>query len=98
MVFLHAQESVSDVHIIHHLGTLLQAGMHRSVVCCRLTDLTRHLFNELGSAFIQNVKFRDVWAFVGYKGIKGFTDIEQVNFFDFLFVSMLINAFVFTVK
>ncbi len=27
---------------------------------------------------IQNVKFRDVWGFVGQKGIKGFAEIEQV--------------------
>ena len=27
---------------------------------------------------IQNMKFRDVWAFVGQKGIKGFAEIEQV--------------------
>ena len=50
-------------------------------VCFRLSDLSRHLLNELGSALIQNVKFRDMWVFVGYKGIKGFTDIEQVNLF-----------------
>ena len=28
---------------------------------------------------IQNMKFRDVWAFVGQKGIKGFAEIEQVT-------------------
>ncbi len=27
---------------------------------------------------IQNVKFRDVWGFVGQKGITGFAEIEQV--------------------
>jgi len=37
------------------------------------------MFNELGSAVVQNVKFRDAWAFVGQKGIQGFTDIEQVR-------------------
>ena len=32
----------------------------------------------MGSGMIQNMKFRDVWAFVGQKGIKGFTENEQV--------------------
>ena len=27
---------------------------------------------------IQNLKFRDIWYFVGKKGIKGFTPFEQV--------------------
>ena len=26
----------------------------------------------------QNLKFRDVWYFVGQKGIKGFTNMEKV--------------------
>ena len=37
------------------------------------------MFNELGSAVVQNVKFRDAWAFVGQKGIHGFTELEQVG-------------------
>jgi len=37
------------------------------------------MFNELGSAVIQNVKFRDAWAFVSQKGIQGFTEFEQVR-------------------
>jgi len=37
------------------------------------------MLNELGSAVVQNVKFRDAWAFVGQKGIQGFTDTEQVS-------------------
>ena len=28
---------------------------------------------------IQNLKFRDVWVFVGQKGIDGFGDLEQVK-------------------
>ena len=40
--------------------------------------MPNQLFNGLGSGMIQNVKFRDVWAFVGQKGIKGFAEIEQV--------------------
>ena len=47
--------------------------------CCRLSELTKRMFNELGSAVVQNVKFRDAWAFVSQKGIQGFTEIEQVR-------------------
>ena len=31
------------------------------------------------AVWVQNVKFRDVWTFVGMKGIKGFGEIEQVT-------------------
>ncbi len=44
----------------------------------RLSDHAKQLLNNLGSGMIQNVKFRDVWGFVGQKGIKGFAEIEQV--------------------
>jgi len=27
----------------------------------------------------QNIKFRDVWYFVGQKGIKGYTPFEKVS-------------------
>ncbi len=33
---------------------------------------------------VQNMKFRDVWGFVGQKGIKGFAEIEQVKTFKLL--------------
>jgi len=46
---------------------------------CRLSPLTKRMFNELGSAVVQNVKFRDAWAFVGQKGIQGFTEFELVG-------------------
>jgi len=50
------------------------------VLCaCRLSDLCKRMFNELGSAVVQNVKFRDAWAFVSQKGIQGFTHFEQVR-------------------
>ena len=45
----------------------------------RLSDHAKSLFNGLGSGMIQNMKFRDVWGFVGQKGIKGFGEIEQVT-------------------
>lgn len=45
----------------------------------KLSDHARSLFNEVGSAMVQNVKFRDNWVFVGQKGISGFGEIEQVE-------------------
>ena len=50
--------------------------------CCpygRLSDHTKQLFGDVGSGLIQNVKFRDVWGFVGQRGIKGFSQTEQVT-------------------
>lgn len=45
----------------------------------KLSDHAKSLFNEVGSAMIQNVKFRDNWVFVGQKGISGFGEIELVE-------------------
>ena len=45
----------------------------------RLSDHAKHLFNELGSALVQNLRFRDNWYFVGQKGIPGFGDREEVS-------------------
>ncbi|XP_062592751.1 protein O-linked-mannose beta-1,2-N-acetylglucosaminyltransferase 1-like isoform X2 [Saccostrea cucullata] len=36
--------------------------------------------NALGSSAIQNLRFRDVWYFVGQKGIQGFTELEELSF------------------
>ena len=52
----------------------------------RLSDHAKQLFNRLGSAMIQNVNFRDVWVFMSQKGIKGFTEIEQVAIFDHIYI------------
>lgn len=46
----------------------------------RLSQHVRNLFFDLGSATIQNLKYRDVWVFVGQKGIKGFSPYEEVCF------------------
>lgn len=35
-------------------------------------------FTELGSQFIAQLGFRDLWAFVGQRGIVGTSPIEQV--------------------
>lgn len=44
----------------------------------RLSQHSRNLFFDLGSATIQNLKYRDVWVLVGQKGIKGFSPYEEV--------------------
>lgn len=49
-----------------------------SIYVFRLSQHTRNLFFDLGSGTIQNLKYRDVWALVGQKGIKGFSPYEEV--------------------
>jgi beta-1,2-N-acetylglucosaminyltransferase len=46
----------------------------------KLGQSARDLLNKLGSGHIQNLRFRDVWYFVGQKGIDGFTQLEQLSF------------------
>ncbi|KAL4226255.1 hypothetical protein ACF0H5_014238 [Mactra antiquata] len=41
---------------------------------------TRELLNQLGSSMAQNIKFRDVWYFIGQKGIDGFTNMEMISY------------------
>lgn len=56
--------------------------MHHELIhspCSRLGYMARELMNQLGSGLIQNLRFRDVWFFVGQKGIEGFTQLEQVS-------------------
>jgi len=36
-------------------------------------------FTALGSQLIDKLKFRDLWAFVGQRGIVGVSPIEQVS-------------------
>lgn len=47
----------------------------------RLSARARNLLNELGSAYIQDLDYRDVWIFVGQKGINGFSSYEYVDKF-----------------
>jgi len=49
-------------------------------VCSLNAAMVRH-FTALGSRFITKLKFRDLWAFVGQRGIKGTSPIEQVPVF-----------------
>ncbi|KAH9504776.1 hypothetical protein Btru_061938, partial [Bulinus truncatus] len=46
----------------------------------KLGQGARDLFNKIGSGHIQNLRFRDVWYFVGQNGIEGFSKFEQLSF------------------
>ncbi|CAF2720777.1 unnamed protein product [Rotaria sp. Silwood2] len=45
----------------------------------KLSQHSKTLFFDLGSATIQNLKYRDVWVLVGQKGIKGFSPYEELS-------------------
>ncbi len=49
-----------------------------SIYVFRLSQHCKNLFFDLGSATIQNLKYRDIWMLVGQKGIKGFSPYEEV--------------------
>ncbi|CAF3511522.1 unnamed protein product [Rotaria socialis] len=49
----------------------------------KLSQHSKTLFFDLGSATIQNLKYRDVWVFVGQKGIKGFSPYEEISYAGF---------------
>lgn len=34
--------------------------------------------NSFGRSVIQNLGFRDIWYFIGQKGIKGYSEFEEV--------------------
>lgn len=46
----------------------------------RLGQSARDSLNLVGSSQIQNLRFRDVWYFIGQKGIKGFSTMEEISF------------------
>jgi len=50
-----------------------------NVTASRLEKPARLTLEGLGSSFIRMLDFRDVWAFVGQKGIKGFSPMEEVE-------------------
>lgn len=50
-----------------------------SVWLCRLEKPVRLILESFGSSFIRMIGFRDVWAFVGQKGIRGFSPLEEVE-------------------
>ena len=41
--------------------------------------IAKEKLNQLGSSMAQNIKFRDVWYFIGQKGMDGFTSMEKVS-------------------
>ncbi|CAF3620300.1 unnamed protein product [Rotaria socialis] len=45
----------------------------------KLSQHSKNLFFDLGSATIQNMNYRDSWAFVGRKGIEGFSPYEEIS-------------------
>jgi len=58
-------------------GTLNSA---HSLTCtvCSLQAEQKYAFAALGSQLVIKLQFRDVWAFVGQKGLDGASPIEQV--------------------
>ncbi|CAF1025761.1 unnamed protein product [Adineta steineri] len=46
----------------------------------KLSQHSKNLFFDLGSATIQNLKYRDVWVLVGQKGIQGFSPYEEISY------------------
>ncbi|XP_033745056.1 protein O-linked-mannose beta-1,2-N-acetylglucosaminyltransferase 1-like isoform X2 [Pecten maximus] len=61
----------------------------------KLSLHAKELFNQLGSSMVQNLKFRDIWYFVGQRGIKGFTAHEKISYagYDGEWPKTLHNAF-----
>ncbi|XP_060078502.1 protein O-linked-mannose beta-1,2-N-acetylglucosaminyltransferase 1-like [Ylistrum balloti] len=61
----------------------------------KLSLHAKELFNQLGSSMVQNLKFRDVWYFVGQHGIKGFTKHEKISYagYDGAWPKILHNSF-----
>lgn len=45
----------------------------------RLTEESRRLFGELGSAVAKDLAFRDSWVFLGAKGVQDKSPFEQVG-------------------
>ncbi|XP_076469458.1 protein O-linked-mannose beta-1,2-N-acetylglucosaminyltransferase 1-like [Babylonia areolata] len=46
----------------------------------KLSYSARDQMNTLGSGYIQNLRFRDVWFFIGQRGMDGFTTMEQISY------------------
>ncbi|XP_046354639.1 protein O-linked-mannose beta-1,2-N-acetylglucosaminyltransferase 1-like [Haliotis rufescens] len=73
------------------LEILLESLGDRDIIISLVADdgakklgyMARELMNQLGSGLIQNLRFRDVWFFVGQKGIEGFTQMEQISYAGF---------------
>lgn len=65
-------ESLADTDIV--ISVVADDGAKK------LSYPARDLLNNLGSGYIQNLRFRDVWFFIGQKGMEGFTTMEQISY------------------
>uniref|UniRef100_A0A8C6Z270 FAM3 metabolism regulating signaling molecule A n=1 Tax=Nothoprocta perdicaria TaxID=30464 RepID=A0A8C6Z270_NOTPE len=59
-----------------HEGTLVLVASYDDPAT-KLTEETRRLFAELGSAVAAELAFRDSWVFVGAKGVRDRSPFEQ---------------------
>ncbi|XP_027562525.1 protein FAM3A-like, partial [Neopelma chrysocephalum] len=61
-----------------HEGTLVLVASYDDPAT-KLTEESRRLFWELGSAVAKDLGFRDSWVFVGAKGVQDRSPFEQVG-------------------
>ncbi|XP_074787202.1 protein FAM3A isoform X2 [Athene noctua] len=59
-----------------HEGTLVLVASYDDPAT-KLTDESRRLFGELGSAVAKDLAFRDSWVFLGAKGVQDKSPFEQ---------------------
>ncbi|XP_058678281.1 protein FAM3A-like [Ammospiza caudacuta] len=59
-----------------HEGTLVLVASYDDPAT-KLTDESRRLFGELGSAVAKDLGFRDSWVFLGAKGVQDRSPFEQ---------------------
>ncbi|XP_014117331.1 PREDICTED: protein FAM3A-like, partial [Pseudopodoces humilis] len=59
-----------------HEGTLVLVASYDDPAT-KLTEESRRLFGELGSAVAKDLGFRDSWVFVGAKGVQDRSPFEQ---------------------
>lgn len=55
---------------------------HDTINCCncnRLSSEVKREFESLGSTYIGRLAMRDAWAFVGQRGLRGRSTIEEVQ-------------------
>ncbi|XP_064557803.1 protein FAM3A-like, partial [Zonotrichia leucophrys gambelii] len=59
-----------------HEGTLVLVASYDDPAT-KLTDESRRIFGELGSAVAKDLGFRDSWVFLGAKGVQDRSPFEQ---------------------
>ncbi|XP_070192367.1 protein O-linked-mannose beta-1,2-N-acetylglucosaminyltransferase 1-like isoform X3 [Littorina saxatilis] len=85
VTLMHADTYTSDSTDLElYLEALVNGDIVIAVVADdgakKLSNSARDLLNTFGSGFIQNLRFRDVWYFVGQKGMEGFTTMEEISY------------------